>query len=287
MSWRRWCPGTAPCCPASAETSPGELPSGAISISARSAPTVVSGFPHKTKRVRTRQKVSFKVKVKGPQSVRRSVRLQQKSAGRWRTTVKRRTNAGGVVRLKWTAPKKPQTLQMRVVVPRSGRSGRMLTAPRKIVVTAKTSKTPQSLADLHEAGVLTLINKVRSHAQTCGGTRYPAVKGLKRNSALDRAARKFAQRMADEEFFDHVSPDGDGPTDRARAEGYRGGVGENIAAGYSTPAAVMDEWLARPGHCANLMHADYKVVGIGFAVPKPGLTPPFSSYWVQDFGMNR
>jgi len=55
------------------------------------------------------------------------------------------------------------------------------------------------------------------------------------------------------------------PLDRAKAAGYRGRqIGENIAAGQSSPNKAMASWLASPGHCANLMNPMFTQVGAAY-----------------------
>ena len=57
-------------------------------------------------------------------------------------------------------------------------------------------------------------------------------------------------------------------------------VGENIAAGYRSPASVMQAWLLSPGHRANIEAPGWKVIGIGVAQSARG-----TLLWVQDFGV--
>jgi uncharacterized protein YkwD len=86
--------------------------------------------------------------------------------------------------------------------------------------------------------------------------------------------------MGEEDFFDHVSPAGDGPGDRVEAAGYDWSrYGENIAAGYGTPREVVDGWHESVGHCHNLM-GRFVHLGVGYAeVDEPGR----GHYWVQLF----
>src|SRR5438552_663552 len=111
-----------------------------------------------------------------------------------------------------------------------------------------------------------------------------AARGLKplvRASPLDRSAQEYAGRMAGEDFFAHIAPDGSTPYDRIHGAGYQGfGWGENIAAALDSADAVMDAWMKSPGHAANILSADYSHIGIGVAV---GGT--YGIYWVQDFGI--
>ena len=90
---------------------------------------------------------------------------------------------------------------------------------------------------------------------------------LKYSLRLEVAADGHAKRMADEEFFDHVAPDGTAPADRAQAVGFcHDLVGENIAYGLNsrdTPARVMAEFQGSPVHDQNMLYEDYRYVGIG------------------------
>ena len=67
-----------------------------------------------------------------------------------------------------------------------------------------------------------------------------------------------------------------------RAAGYPGGLmGENIAAGQPTPAAVMDAWMHSPGHRANILElrrTRSSASGLRLA------GSPYRIYWTQDFG---
>ncbi|MCH7231463.1 CAP domain-containing protein [Glycomyces sp. L485] len=113
------------------------------------------------------------------------------------------------------------------------------------------------------------VNDERS-AAGCGA--------LERNSLLDTASRLHAEDMAVNDYFDHISLDGRNPSERAAEQGFNGGVGENIAAGYPDVASVMEGWMNSEGHRANILNCDYDVIGIGIA-DRDG-TP----YWVQNFG---
>jgi uncharacterized protein YkwD len=124
-----------------------------------------------------------------------------------------------------------------------------------------------------EAQVLALVNKERASAG-CGT--------LRSNTILVSVARAHSKDMAVHGYFDHSSQDGRSPFDRMRAAGYSGGLmGENIAAGQSTPAAVMNAWMNSPGHRANILNCGYKVIGIGVAKVSGS---PYRIYWTQDFG---
>jgi uncharacterized protein YkwD len=119
--------------------------------------------------------------------------------------------------------------------------------------------------------VLTLVNAERARAG-CGA--------LREDARLVRAARLHSQDMLARNYFSHDSPDGADPSDRARREGYPSGVGENIAAGYPTPQAVVAAWMDSPGHRANILDCRYRSTGVGFAQGSTG----YRTYWTQDFG---
>jgi uncharacterized protein YkwD len=97
-----------------------------------------------------------------------------------------------------------------------------------------------------------------------------------RDTRLDAAARLHSQDMAARNFFDHVTPDGRTPSQRAAAQGYKSGVGENIAYNYPTAKAVVLGWMASAGHCRNIL-GTARDIGIGAA----GADAP---YYTQAFG---
>ena len=105
------------------------------------------------------------------------------------------------------------------------------------------------------------------------------------DSRLSDIARNDAVDMATRGFFDHINPDGESPTDRAKRQGYpiekdygsyyRIGVGENIAMVQhivGTPDEIaqfiVNAWMNSPDHRANILDltgADYTNLGVGVA----------------------
>ncbi|WP_240625601.1 CAP domain-containing protein [Spirosoma pollinicola] len=133
--------------------------------------------------------------------------------------------------------------------------------------------------------VLTYINQARSKSCQCGTTVYPAVPALTLDAQLNTASDKFAVDLATYNYFNHTGRDGSQPWDRMTREGYAWrAAGENIAAGYTTTRAVVDGWLKSPGHCANIMSANFKNVGVGYGYSS---TSTYKNYWVTDFGTRR
>lgn len=116
-----------------------------------------------------------------------------------------------------------------------------------------------------EEEVLRLVNARRAAGATCGTESRPAVGAVAMDPALRCAARVHSLDMSRRDYFDHVSPDGDGPEQRIERAGYEWrAFGENIAAGYPTPAAVVEGWMASPGHCRNIMTETFVHSGVGY-----------------------
>ncbi|MCU0119875.1 CAP domain-containing protein [Pseudomonas sp. B2M1-30] len=130
--------------------------------------------------------------------------------------------------------------------------------------------------------LLAEVNAARARPRMCGRQRFAAARPLSWNPALGAAAQSHSKAMAYGNYFAHRDPDGDMPADRARAAGYRGRqIGENIAAGQSSPGKAMAGWLASPGHCANLMNPMFTQVGAGFASQARS---DEGVYWTMLFG---
>ncbi|GEM_PF-3259446 len=99
---------------------------------------------------------------------------------------------------------------------------------------------------------------------------------------LIQAAQAHAVDMASNDYFSHTGLNGSTPGTRTAAFQYGSSfVGENIAAGYSTPTDVVQGWMDSPGHRANILNMDYTEIGLGF-FNNP--SAEFGNYWVQVFG---
>jgi uncharacterized protein YkwD len=108
---------------------------------------------------------------------------------------------------------------------------------------------------------------------------------LKLNAKLSAAAYAHSRDMALKDYFNHTGFDGSKVTDRLSAQGYGYlNAGENIAAGYSTPEAVVEGWMKSPGHRANILYPKVKEIGVGFYfLPNDVGQAPYQYYWTQDF----
>ncbi len=134
----------------------------------------------------------------------------------------------------------------------------------------------------YEQTVVEMVNTVRA-------TQIPPLPPLKRTAALDDAARYHATDLAVDNYFSHDSQDRVGGVLQVicnfsqRVTTYYTSwktLSENIAAGYSTPAAAMAAWMGSDGHRANILRATSCEIGVGYYQG----SGDYYRYWVQDFG---
>lgn len=109
---------------------------------------------------------------------------------------------------------------------------------------------------------------------------------LKLNNELNAAAQNHSKDMAVQDYFSHTGKDGSQAWDRAKLVGYEArAMGENIAAGYTTPEAVVEGWKNSPGHRANLLNPTYTELGVGyFYLQDDTGSVNYKHYWTQNFG---
>lgn len=110
---------------------------------------------------------------------------------------------------------------------------------------------------------------------------------LKRTQPLTDAARYHAADMVQDNYFAHETYDRVGGslkfvcgTWERIATFSSGATGENAAAGYGSPTAVMQGWMDSSGHRDNILNASHREIGVGFY----NGGGDYHSYWVQDFG---
>ncbi|GGH16161.1 hypothetical protein GCM10007422_38710 [Pedobacter zeae] len=123
--------------------------------------------------------------------------------------------------------------------------------------------------------VIAKINELRHSGCNCGTSYMPPVPNLSQNKQLQEAAQLHAQDMAQRNYFDHLSPEGGTPEERALNAGYKGDFrAENLAKGYLQADQVIAAWKNSVSHCKAMMDAKSKEAGVGN-------TP---NYWVVTFG---
>jgi uncharacterized protein YkwD len=132
-----------------------------------------------------------------------------------------------------------------------------------------------------EQEILTIVNQRRAEGANCGSQGSFGPTGpLTMNPSLRCASRNHSKDMAVNNFFSHTNLQGQSPFQRMQLAGYSySAAGENIAAGNSTAAATMQQWMNSDGHCANIMNPNFTELGVGY-YPGGG----YGHYWTQKFG---
>lgn len=98
---------------------------------------------------------------------------------------------------------------------------------------------------------------------------------LRRNAELARAAQLQAEQMAAAGKLTHEVAGSRYPslTSRLKLVGYQyRTVGENVAEGYTSGAALMAGWMTSAPHRANILSARFTETGVGMARSKNGRT---------------
>lgn len=113
--------------------------------------------------------------------------------------------------------------------------------------------------------VMDLVNEARAGQ---------GLDALKMDEGLMEAAMQRAAECA--VYYSHTRPNGESCF-TVLDNSYRMGCAENIAAGYSSSAGVMDGWLNSEGHYANIMGGSYTNIGVGCFYQDGAV------YWVQLF----
>ena len=131
--------------------------------------------------------------------------------------------------------------------------------------------TPQNNVAL----LINRINLLRQSGCNCGAEYMAPVPSLSSNNQLQNAAIMHAKDMAEQNYFDHLSPDGGTPAERTLNAGYKGHFrAENLAKGYSDLDQVIAAWKNSVSHCKAMMDAKSSEAGAGME----------QNYWVVTFG---
>jgi len=123
-----------------------------------------------------------------------------------------------------------------------------------------------------EQQVIALVNDIRADA---------GLSTLVEDTDLLAAARAHSLDMATNDCFSHDSCNGTDWADRIYSYYDGSGIGENIAAGFTTPEAVVTAWMNSAGHRANILDADWLGIGVGYVYVAGS---DYGHYWTQDFG---
>ncbi|MGI9860177.1 CAP domain-containing protein [Moorella naiadis] len=161
----------------------------------------------------------------------------------------------------------PRPAPVPVRPPRPAPQPQPVPAPQPVPQPAPTGN--YQLSD-YEQQVIDLVNAERAKA---------GLKALAADPRLARAARLKAEDMRDHNYFSHESPTYGSFANLLQQSGisFRT-AGENIAAGYRTPAAVVAAWMNSPGHRSNILNANFTAIGVGYAAGGS-----YGTYWAQEF----
>lgn len=123
-----------------------------------------------------------------------------------------------------------------------------------------------------EAEVIRLTNQFRAQN---------GVDPLEADARLSEAAEDWSRQMAEGDMFRHSDTSA-----LVEAEGYDWrALGENIAAGYRTPADVVQGWIDSPGHRRNMLSDNFEEIGVGHVyLENDGGNLRYGHYWTQIFG---
>jgi uncharacterized protein YkwD len=137
------------------------------------------------------------------------------------------------------------------------------------ILTAQAHDAPAVRPEI--ATLVALVNQERHQAGSAP---------LTIDATLMAAAQTQAQYMAVQRAMGHQGHRGTTPAQRVAQQGYRASrVGENIARGQTTPAAVLQSWMQSPPHRHNIL-GHFSAVGAARATDADG-TP----YWCMVFGL--
>lgn len=136
--------------------------------------------------------------------------------------------------------------------------------------TTSSNKAPESISSLESYG-LTLINNDRTRVGSTGA--------VSMHPALSQLARAYAQRLIQTGRFAHQDEQGHRAADRARAQGLRCDVSENLSFepyGYTTETQMVKEceenMMSEPAnmdnHRSNILNPSHRYVGVGIARDK-------------------
>lgn len=148
-----------------------------------------------------------------------------------------------------------------------------VTEPMPTVVGAARGAGPGATTyeDPFEQQVVDLVNQVRAQY---------GLPPLAYDERLDIGAERHTAHQALVGQMAHEGI-GDGtPQERMLAAGWDWAWGENAAVGQTSPEQVVREWMASPGHRANILNPAFGFLAVGFSTSADG-----RPYWTQSFGV--
>ncbi|NIM47200.1 MAG: hypothetical protein GTN40_03515 [Candidatus Aenigmarchaeota archaeon] len=108
-----------------------------------------------------------------------------------------------------------------------------------------------------KAEIIELTNKERGSY---------VLRELKENPLLNLAAQEKIADMFENNYFLHISPDGEEPWDFISQSGYSYSyAGENLAKGFRKSEDVFYAWMQSPSHKDNILNRNYYDIGVAVA----------------------
>lgn len=115
------------------------------------------------------------------------------------------------------------------------------------------------------AEVVKLVNEQRGKA---------GLKPLIVHTNLTKLAKAKSIDMYQNKYFSHDSPKFGSPFDMMDKYNITFEyAGENLAKGQRSAAQVVKDWMASPGHRANILNPKYTLIGVGY----------YNGYWSEEF----
>jgi uncharacterized protein YkwD len=183
---------------------------------------------------------------------------------------------------------KPHLLRgraLRAIAPLAAAGALALVAPAPIAAAgtcagADANPATTSMKTVKRA-TLCLLNQQR---------RAYGLKKLKANGRLSLASQRHASDMTRRKYFAHGNFVG-----RIKRARYLNGarawtVGENIAWGsgaLATPREIVNAWMNSPPHRHNILHGQFREIGIGVARGVPVRASYGGATYATDFGKRR
>jgi len=105
------------------------------------------------------------------------------------------------------------------------------------------------------------------------------------STKLSDAARAHARHMIEHRFVSHVTPEGLSPSARLSLASVDWNLAaENVAARYSTPRDVFEQWMGSPDHRANIESDRFTHAGVGYSIDRePSADFPYVHFWAMAF----
>ena len=119
----------------------------------------------------------------------------------------------------------------------------------------QAKEVPSGDVVLTESGVVSWTNRHRQNNQ---------LGALAVNAKLNTAAKLKLDDLFAKQYFEHISPTGEGPADLAKKATYEYIlIGENLALGnFKNDEDLVAAWMASPGHKANILHTRFTEIGV-------------------------